>query len=131
MNYLNLILVVAGLVGSVIPASAEIEESFAMTCDYNYYGSPFVQIKTYSNAGVFQSPVEITHYGKTTTETLTEETVEVGELYRFTISKESPENWLSMIVYPDHTSKLINSHIPVGKEMKGNCVLTNESFSKE
>ena len=113
-------------------AASNSSASFVMSCDYSYYGSPFAQVKAvFLEEGYFQSPAEITHYGKVTTETLTEEVPEGGELYRLTISKESPENWLTLIVYPDQTSKLINPHIPIAKEMTGQCVFTSTELNSK
>lgn len=128
MRFFTSILVMLSFNQAVMAAettvAADPAVSFYLDCAYSYYGSPFAQIKlTYLEAGHFADFAEITHYGKMTTETLTEEAPEVGESHRFTISKESEENWLTVVIYPDQATKLINPHIPIAKEMMGTCQL--------
>ncbi len=92
-------------------------------CDFVVYGAPFVTLDfSYSEEGSLSEYANVTHYGRTTQETLTKEAAAPEILIHAILSKESAENWISLFVAPDLNAKLINSHVPNGfQEILGTC----------
>ncbi|MBX3018676.1 MAG: hypothetical protein KF767_12355 [Bdellovibrionaceae bacterium] len=114
-------LIVSLLTLAAFPASAHI-----LSCAYTIYGAPFSTVEIqFDEAGQALSPATIIVSGKAHTESVTLEPNGPGESLHLWLSKESSQNDVELIVYETRQaqgdSKMINHHIPIGKEMWGDC----------
>lgn len=121
MRILTFAATAALLAATALPARAAV-----LSCAYAIYGAPFSTVEIHFDGdGRAQSPATVIVSGKAHTESVTLEPNGPGESLHLWLSKESSQNDLEMIVYeerrPQGDSKLINHHIPIGKEMWGDC----------
>jgi hypothetical protein len=97
-----------------------------IVCDYTMMGIPFstVELGFLSN-GEPEDFVTVSMQGKAHRESYTPVQAAEGEAFHGWISQESSENSIEMIVYREPqkagNSKLVNSRVPFGKEVWGNC----------
>lgn len=107
-----------------IPLAAR-ADGYGLSCTYKFYGIEFATVAIQMQDGALHERATITHQGRSHTESATLEAPQAGESLRITLSKESPENDVEMIVYaqrqPEGDSKLVNPHVPAGKIMWGDC----------
>ena len=93
-------------------------------CDFAIMGSPFASLDfSYGpDDGLLSEYAKITHYGRTTQETLSAEARDPGVLVHAILSKESAENWVRLFIYSDLNGKLVNHRMPAGfQEIQGSC----------
>ncbi len=110
-------------------AFAGTDSGTTVTCAYKTYEFDFAQVSIYFYSdGTASSSAEVTAQGRTHKESFTAVDKAAGEMVHGWISKESSENSLEMIVYQERQSlgqsKLINPHIPFGKEMWAECQIS-------
>lgn len=117
--------------------SIETMESSAskkIICDYQMYGVAFSRVELgFLESGQAEEFVTVSVQGKSHRESFQLVEALPGESLHGWISKESSENSIEMIIYEEKQSagdsKLINHHVPFGKEIWGNCTTTSsEAF---
>lgn len=112
--------------------SAFVEDGSGRTqysCLYRYMGTEFSQVSFgVSIDGKYDDHAEVSIYGKGHSESLTASALQAGEQVNAWLSIESDENSVQLIVYLDRkkqgNSKLINPHVPIGKDVWGDCQIT-------
>ncbi|MGZ3694772.1 MAG: hypothetical protein ACXWQO_11355 [Bdellovibrionota bacterium] len=115
---------------SIFPffAHAEGERIAVYSCAYKIVGYDFAQIKLGITAsGTIEDYVTVTSQGRSHRESATAVPLAEGEELHFWISQESKDNSLETIIFkvPKRYGKSVmyNPHIPMGKEMWGECTL--------
>lgn len=96
----------------------------SLSCDFGFYGALFATLEfQFRDGGIVSDAARITHYGRVTFESLTPEPLEDGILVHATVSKESEENWLDLLVRTDYSALLTNPHAPAAVQtMAGSCI---------
>jgi hypothetical protein len=110
-------------------------ETAKLVCDYTIMGITFSSVELgFLPNGEPEDFVTVSMQGKEHRESYTPVNAAEGEAFHGWISQESSENSIEMIVYRESqkagNSKLVNSRVPFGKEVWGNCV-TNFSWHWE
>jgi hypothetical protein len=130
MRYLYLLIICLIL---PIGAHAEAERAALYTCTYKLVGYEFakVQIGVLAN-GELEDYVTVSQQGRAHRESCTPELLKDGEEMHLWISKESKDNSIELFIYREPKrygkSLMINPHIPMGKEMWGECIVEKSHF---
>lgn len=111
-----------------LPALAEGEPAAHFSCAYKFMGTDFAGVALgILPDGSTEDFVTVTHYGKSQRASCTHMPLAKGEMMHFWISKESKDNSIEVIVFEEARkegkSVMINPHIPLGREMWGECRL--------
>jgi hypothetical protein len=107
--------------------TAQAEPAHVLDCHYSFMSVPFSEVQLgFSEAGP-EEFVTILVQGRSHRESYTPAEAAPDMLLHGWISKESKENSIEMIVYKEAKksgqSVLINSRMPMGKEMWGKCAI--------
>lgn len=108
---------------AALPAQADPRWNFS--CDYSFMGMPTASVALESlPGGGFGEAARVTIQGRAHLESFTEAERAPDELLHGWLS-HGTQNELELVVYREAKaggqSKLVNHHIPYGKEMWGNC----------
>lgn len=112
----------------VILASTQALAETALRCDYQFYGSPMAQVTLrIQDSGIPADSAEVTMGGAGRPQSVPVTVVPnaPNEKIHVWLAKDDPNGDIEMVVYNEPQakgqSKLVNSHIPMGKELWGNC----------
>lgn len=99
-----------------------------VSCDFVYYGAPFATVGFDQFAdGGYGTAATVTQYGCSHEELIAPVARAAGEKAHLLVSPES-QNELELIVYEQPQAqgqaRLINHHVPIGKEVWGGCGFT-------
>jgi hypothetical protein len=109
------------LVASIVNA-----DEVKIRCDYKFMGMDTSSVVvTQNEAGEYSSYAEVIMQGKSHFESFTVDAAKDDELLRGWLSKESQQNSIEMVIYKEPQklgrSKLTNHHVPIAKDMWGDC----------
>ena len=104
-----------------------------IVCDYYVIQDvPFATVElTVMADGRIDPTAKITHYGITKSSGVIQHETGADELYNLQVEADSPGNELGLVIFREQTSTganrsvLINPNSPMGKEMRGQCAVTN------
>lgn len=107
-------------------STAWASEGIQIRCDYKFMGMDTSSVVVTQNGeGEYSTSAEIIMQGKSHFESFTVEAAKDDELLRGWLSKESPQNSIEMVIYKEPQklgrSKLTNHHVPIAKDMWGDC----------
>jgi hypothetical protein len=99
-----------------------------VNCDYKIMGAPFSQVSLGFVENQPEDFVTISMQGRSHRESYTPSETNEEEMTHGWISLESEENSLEMVIYRERKqqgrAKLINSRMPFGKEIWGECEIS-------